>query len=134
MPARPPSRELPGGVSGFLGILRYGLRQNVLTAKSINREYKKGLRWYLLSTVFAQSAVGALTTTSVVYLSSEVGLNATDISLFFLAVLVGTVPGSRISPVLSERLDPSSSWQLSMVTLFVIMVIGAFTLGNTPNK
>ena len=134
IPPRPPSRELPSGVNGCFRILRYGLRQNLVTAKSINKEYKKGLRWYLLSTMFAQSAVGALTTTSVVYLSSEVGLNATDISIFFLAVLVGTVPGSKIAPVLSERLDPSTSWQLSMVALFIIMVIGAFTLGNTPNK
>lgn len=105
------------------------------TAKSIWVTYKKGLRWYLLATMFAQSAVGALTTVSVVYLSSEVGLNATDISLFFLVVLVGTIPGSKVASFLSTRhVNPNTSWQLSMVSLFIALVIGAFTLGNAPNK
>lgn len=84
--------------------------------------------------MFAQSSVGALTTVSVVYLSSEVGLNATDISLFFFVVLVGTLPGSFFAKMISKRINPNTSWQLSMVTLFFVMVIGAFTLGDAPHK
>jgi MFS-type transporter involved in bile tolerance (Atg22 family) len=134
MPSRQAARELPEGLRCF-GILTYGFRQNMKTAKSIWVTYKKGLRWYLLATMFAQSAVGALTTVSVVYLSSEVGLNATDISLFFLVVLVGTIPGSKVASFLSTRhVNPNTSWQLSMVSLFIALVIGAFTLGNAPNK
>mmetsp|Transcript_20149 Transcript_20149/g.43767 ORF Transcript_20149/g.43767 Transcript_20149/m.43767 type:complete len:548 (-) Transcript_20149:358-2001(-) len=133
MPSRKARREIPQGKRCF-GILIYGIRQNVRTAISIHREYKKGLRWYLLATMFAQSSVGALTTVSVVYLSSEVGLNATDISLFFLVVLISTIPGTKISSKLSKVIDPNTSWQLSMVCLFSTMVIGAFTLGDAENK
>ncbi|KAL9180485.1 hypothetical protein ACHAXT_010938 [Thalassiosira profunda] len=132
-PSRPASRDLPEGTHG-LGIVAYGLRQNVRTAKSIFREFKKGLRWFLFAEIFAQSTVGALTTISVVYLSSEVGLTATDISMFFLVTLVGTLPGAAISKPISTRTNPNVSWQLSMICLFIVMVIGAFTLPNTPNK
>jgi len=131
MPSRPASRDPPQGTR-FLVL--YGIRQNFRTAVSIHREYKKGLRWYLLATVFAQSSVGALTTVAVVYLSSEVGLNATDISLFFFVVLVGTIPGSKFASELSKRTNPNTSWQLSMICLFITLVIGAFTLGDAPHK
>jgi len=130
LPSRPASRELPQGKR----LVIYGIRQNFRTAVSIHREYKKGLRWYLLATMFAQSSVTALTTVSVVYLSSEVGLNATDISLFFFVVLVGTLPGSFFAKMISKRINPNTSWQMSMVALFLVMVIGAFTLGNAPHK
>ena len=133
MPSRTATRELPLG-TGCFGTLTYGFRQNLRTAKSIWSDYKKGLRWYLLATMFVQSAVGALTTISVVYLSSEVGLNASDITLFFLVVLVGTIPGSKVASMLSEKVSPNTSWQMSMVALFVAMVIGALTLGDAPNK
>jgi MFS-type transporter involved in bile tolerance (Atg22 family) len=133
MPSRHATRELPMGLSRCQ-ILLYGLRQNIRTAVSIHREYKKGLRWYLLATMFAQSSVGALTTVSVVYLSSEVGLNATDITLFFLVVLTGTIPGARLATLISKRVNPNTSWQFAMLSLFAVMVVGALTLGNIPNK
>ncbi len=133
MPPRQHTRTFPDGLTRC-GMLTYGIRQNIKTAKSINCEYKKGLRWYLLATMFAQSSVGALTTLSVVYLSSEVGLNATDITLFFLVVLIGTLPGAKVASILSKRIHPNTSWQLSMLSLFSAIVIGAFTLGNASNK
>lgn len=114
MPSRPASRELPEGTRCF-GIVVHGIRQNVRTAVSIHSNYKKGLRWYLLASMFAQSSVGALTTVSVVYLSVEVGLNATDISLFFLVVLIGTIPGAKFMTILSKRVNAPTSWSLSMV-------------------
>lgn len=134
MPSRQASRRLPEGATNCCSVLVYGLRQNIRTAVSIYCEYKKGLRWYLMATCFAQSSVGALTTVSVVYLSSEVGLNATDITLFFLVVLLGTLPGAKFSSIMSKRVNPNTSWQLSMIALFVTMVIGAFTLGDAPHK
>jgi UMF1 family MFS transporter len=133
MPSRQATRELPEGMRGFR-IIAYGIGQNFRTATSIHREYKKGLRWYLLATVFAQAGVAALTSTSVVYLSAEVGLNATDTLLFFLVVLMGTIPGAKLASLISKRVNPNTSWQLSMLSLFITIVIGAFTLGDARNK
>jgi MFS-type transporter involved in bile tolerance (Atg22 family) len=133
MPSRKATRELPEGMHGFRTIA-YGIRQNIRTASSIHREYKKGLRWYLLATMFAQAGVAALTSTSVVYLSAEVGLNATDTLLFFLVVLIGTIPGAKLASLISKLVNPNTSWELSMVSLFTAVVIGAFTLGDAPSK
>jgi MFS-type transporter involved in bile tolerance (Atg22 family) len=115
-------------------ILAYGIRQNIRTAASIHRNYKKGLSKYLLATMFAQAGVAALTSTSVVYLSTEVGLNATDTLIFFLVVLIGTIPGTKLASLISKRVNPSTSWQLSMLSLFIAIVIGAFTLGDAASK
>ena len=134
MPSHPATRQLPRENMKCCSIIMYGIRQNIRTAASIYREYKQGLRWYLLATVFVQSSVGALTTISVVYLSSEVGLNAADISVFFLVVLIGTIPGAKIASVMSKRINPNTTWQLSMLCLFTTVVVGAFTLGNASNK
>jgi MFS-type transporter involved in bile tolerance (Atg22 family) len=133
MPSRKATRELPEGMGGFRTIA-YGIRQNIRTGVSIHRDYKKGLRWYLLATMFAQASVAALTSTSVVYLSAEVGLNATDTLLFFLVVLIGTMPGAKLASLVSKLVNPNTSWQLSMVSLFTAVVIGAFTLGDAPSK
>ena len=88
----------------------------------------------MLAEVFAQSSVGALTTLAVVYLNDVVGLNTADVSLFFLVVLIGTLPGARLAPIVTKRSNPNVAWQISMVSLFITIVVGAFTLGNAPNK
>jgi MFS-type transporter involved in bile tolerance (Atg22 family) len=133
MPSRHATQELPHGMRG-LSILAYGVRLNIRTSMSILRKYRKGLRCYLLATMFVQPGVASLTSISVVYLSAEVGLNATDTLIFFLVVLVGTIPGAILASFISKRTNPNTSWQFSMLFLFVIMVIGAVTLGDARNK
>ncbi|KAK1733261.1 autophagy-related protein 22 [Skeletonema marinoi] len=134
MPSRPASRPLPEGLRSCTSVVVYGLKQNIATTKSIYHQYKKGLFWFLLAEVFAQSSVGALTTLAVVYLNDVVGLNTADVSLFFLVVLIGTIPGARLAPIVTKRSNPNVAWQISMVSLFITIVVGAFTLGNAPNK
>ena len=134
MPTRPASRSLPEGIRGCTGVIMYGLKQNIATAKSIYHQYKKGLLWFLLAEIFAQSSVGALTTLSVVYLNDVVGLNTTDVNFFFLVVLIGTIPGALLAPQVTKRSNPNVAWQISMVCLFITITVGAFTLGSTPDK
>mmetsp|Transcript_11136 Transcript_11136/g.17002 ORF Transcript_11136/g.17002 Transcript_11136/m.17002 type:complete len:259 (-) Transcript_11136:59-835(-) len=134
MPSRPASRSLPQGQQSCIRVVTHGLKQNFRTAKSIYHQYKKGLLWFLVAEVFAQSSVGALTTLSVVYLNDVVGLNTTDVNFFFLVVLFGTIPGACIAPFVTKRSNPNVAWQISMVSLFITIVTGAFTLGDAPNK
>ena len=51
MTPRSAARDLPEGHS----LLTEGFRQIWRTAKSINRYYKNGLRWYLLALIFAEA-------------------------------------------------------------------------------
>ena len=51
MSTAPANHVLPEGHS----LLTEGFKQNWKTAKSINRHYKHGLRWFLLAVVFAEA-------------------------------------------------------------------------------
>lgn len=133
MPTRDATRELPPGIRG-VGILAYGIRQNVRTIVSIHRVYKRGLRWYLLATMFANATVTAVTSTSVVYLSAEIGMNAVDISMFMLAVLVGTIAGTLLALLVLRHVNPIVSWQLTMLYICAALVIGSQTLGTAASK
>jgi MFS-type transporter involved in bile tolerance (Atg22 family) len=133
MPSRHATRELPPGIRG-IGMFAYGIRQNVRTIVSIHRVYKKGLRWYLLATMFANATVTAVTSTSVVYLSAEVGMNAVDISMFMLVVLVGTVAGTMVALLVLKHANPILSWQFTMLYICIVLVIGSQTLGDARSK
>jgi MFS-type transporter involved in bile tolerance (Atg22 family) len=65
-------------------------------------ENKNELHGYSLATMFAQEGMSALISTSVVYLSTEVGLNAMDTSLFSVVVLIGTLPVGKLALRLSK--------------------------------
>ena len=56
MTPRPAARELPEGRS----LLLAGFRQNLSTAKNVNRFFKKGLRWYFLALTFAEACTSQM--------------------------------------------------------------------------
>ena len=87
---RPRRHVVPKGKS----ILFAGFAQNWKTFKNIWRNYKMGLRWFLISTIFGQAAASAVASTAVVFLNGNLGLSAVQIGVFFeitlLTVLIGT--------------------------------------------
>lgn len=57
MPTRPASRPVPEGERGC-AVLIHGIRQNLQTSITIFTRYKKGLRFYLLATMFVSGSYG----------------------------------------------------------------------------
>ena len=84
--------------------------------------------------VFTCPTVTATTSTSVVYLSAEVGMNAVDVSMFMLVVLVGTVAGMVVTLLVLKRANPLTSWELTMLYICLVLVIGSQTLGDARSK
>jgi len=127
---RPALRELPQGHS----LLLEGFRQIWNTAKSVQRQYKHGLRWFLLAVVFAEASATAITTVSIVYLSSSIQLSGTQIGIFFIITLVATSVGTLWATFVTNRTNPNTSLKLSMAYLFVVLMAGALALdGVTDN-
>lgn len=124
----PPKHTLPEDK----WLLTQGFIQNWNTAKEINREYKKGLRWFLLSVVFGEAAAAAFTVVSVVFLNEQLGLSGSEVGIFFFLALMGMIPGGVLAQFVATRTNPKISWCLSMLALFVIASAGALTL-NTDN-
>ena len=121
LPHMPAARPLEEGKS----LLWEGFHQVFHTAKRINNTFRCGLRWYLLAVIFAEAAANAFTVVAVVYLDEHKGLTGTEIGIFFLVVLLASLPGSYVQPRITGRLDPNRSWQLCMFCLMVWAAGGA---------
>ena len=93
LPKRPRKHRLPKGDSLMLA----GFSQNYRTFKKIWRDYKVGLRWFLISTIFGEAAASAVGSTAVVFLNGNIGLSALQIGIFFEVSLVGVMIGTKVS-------------------------------------
>jgi UMF1 family MFS transporter len=124
MPSVPASHELPQGRT----LLTQSFVQVWDTSKHIWRNYAHSLRWFFLALVFAESAVNAFTTLSVVFLDEQIGMSGSEIGVFFIIALLGTLPGSAAGAWITHRSNPNISWRLSMLTTVVVAIVGAFLL------
>lgn len=126
IPAVPAAHDLPEGRSLFT----QGFVQIIQTTKKINRDYSSGLRWYLISIVFAEAAANTFTTVSVVFLDDQIGMTGTQIGIFFLVTLIGTLPGSCFGSFITKHTNPNTSFKMSMGALVVVSVVGVLSLGR----
>lgn len=130
LPNVPPRHVLPEGRS----LLAEGFSRVYHTAKEIQQNYKRGLRWYFVSLIFAESAANAFTVVAVVFLDEQVGLSGTEIGLFFLVTLLFSLPGSKLGAFITARTNPNVSWQLSMLGLMLWTSGGAVVLDYVPKN
>jgi MFS-type transporter involved in bile tolerance (Atg22 family) len=124
LPARPARHTLQEGQ----WMLTAGFTQNWRTTKAIWVRYRKGLKWYLLALIFAEASAAATTNLAVIYLSDTVGLNGTQIGIFFLVALFCTIPGAWIGSKITHRTNPNTSWKLCQLTLAAATIVGAMFL------
>jgi MFS-type transporter involved in bile tolerance (Atg22 family) len=92
IPNRPRKHKLPKGQS----ILLAGFTQNWRTCKSIWKNYKTGLRWFLISTVFGEAAASGVTTTAVIFLNGNLQLSPLQIGIFFQVSLMTVIVGTKV--------------------------------------
>jgi MFS-type transporter involved in bile tolerance (Atg22 family) len=126
MPTVGMNHALPEGRS----LLTQGFVQNWQTAKLINTHYARGLRWFLLGTMFAEAAVNSFTVLAVVFLDGHLGMSGSQIGIFFFLTLLGSLPGSKLGAFVTHRTDPNTSERLSMACLTVVTIVGALVLNK----
>ena len=120
----PPKRNLL--FSGFV--------QNWRTFKHIQSKYKNSIRWFFLALVFAEAAANAFVTVAVIFLTEELGLETTEIGIFFLVALLAIMMGCRVGAMMTRWTNPNLSWRLSMFYMFVLSTLGALTLNRENAK
>lgn len=103
-------------------------------AKKIWKNYKSGLRWFLISTVFGEAGASAVGSTAVIFLSLHIGLTAGQIGIFFEVSLLGVILGTKLGAFVSRRTNPKISLQLSNLGLFVTIVVGCWLVEYSPSK
>lgn len=130
-----PHRESKHVLGDGQSILSAGFKQNFKTAVSIHRHYRKGLKWYFLALIFAEASAAAITSVSVVYLNDTVGLDTSQIGVFFLIALVTAIPGAKMGSIITSYLqNPNTSWKLCQSCIVLTMIIGAFALEGITIK
>lgn len=128
LPTAKPRRILEEGRSLFVE----GFSKVFRTAININRNYKKGTRWFFLCLIVAEAAANAFTVVAVIFLREHVGLSGFEIGIFFFITLVGSIPGSIVGRRVTSALDPKRSWRLCMVAMTIWTSAGAFVLALVP--
>lgn len=119
----PRNRALPEGHS----LVMEGFRQNYQTIQNLYRG-SKALRYFFLALVFAEAATNTFTTIAPVYLVENLGMDGTQVGIFFLVTLLFSLPGSQLGAYMTRRTDPNTSWKWCMFTLAIVANGGAFLL------
>jgi UMF1 family MFS transporter len=123
LPSRPATRKLPEGHS----LLWEGFQQNWRSVKKIHRHYK-AFQWFLLATALAEAGVTSLLPIAVTFLQGELNLSGTQVGIVFLIALISALPGTYVGAKITERLDPNTSWKLSLLAFGVVTTGGSFAL------
>lgn len=124
MPSVPPQHELPEGRS----LLLEGFRQNWMTCQRIQKEYKNGLRWFLLCVTFAEAGTTSLMPIAVTFLSEELGYSGSEIGISFFIAVTSITIGVTFTPGLVRRTDPNIALQVSLAVMCVVTVGGFFLM------
>jgi len=120
IPNRPARHKLPKGQS----LVFAGFSQNWKTCKNIWKNYKTGLRWFLVSTVFGEAAASAISSTAVIFLNGNLGLSPVQIGIFFEVTLVTVILGTKIGALVTRYTNPNTSLKLSQLGICLTLGIG----------
>eukprot|EP00977_Amphora_coffeiformis_P000687 scaffold149_cov179-Amphora_coffeaeformis.AAC.10 len=104
------------------------------SSNRIARHYKP-LFWVICSLMFAEAAMSGLTTIATTFLSVVLKMNASEIGLTFLVVLVAGIPGSWLGGWTTVQLkSPIKSAILCNVLFVLVTGCAAFMLRNSEHK
>ena len=121
---RPPSHNLPQGRS----LWTEGFLQNWRTFLSVNKNYKKSLRWFLLAVVFSEAGATAIIPVTITFLTGELGYDGSEIGLTFVIAILFSIGGTFLGKAITNKLNPLQSWKLSNLALGLATAAGSFLL------
>lgn len=124
LPSVPPQHDLADGDT----IASAGFRQVARTIRKMFRDFRKSLFPFMLAVTIGEAFAYSLTTISAIYLASFLGFNTTQVGLFFIIAQVGLLIGAQVGVVAGRFLNPKRSWAVSMFSLSMLAIIGAFAL------
>ena len=105
--------------------------------ESVNRiaRHHKPLSWVICSLMFAEAAMSGLITIATTFLSVVLKMNAEEVGLTFLVVLVAGIPGSWLSGLTTVLLNiPIKSAILCNICFVLVTGCAAVTLRGPEHK
>lgn len=126
---RPALSKLPQGQS----LLSVGFRKNYDTFRRIARDLPQ-LKWLTIAIMFGESATATLITIATTFMKTFLEMNANEIGVVFLAVLVMGAPGSKLGGSIALRLNSVLSAAICSCMLIIITTLASMTLTGPEHK
>jgi UMF1 family MFS transporter len=123
--------RLPEGTSNLFSA---GFAQLWRTAKSINTNYRRSLRWFYLALMFAEAGVNSFTVVAITFQTAHLEMNGAEIGIQFLVVLICTLPGAKIAELVTKKTDAKKSWIICLTTFAIITAVASFVLSGPEMK
>lgn len=126
---RPALSRVPEGQT----LLMCGFRKIFQTTAMIRSELP-ALKWCMLAIMFNESATSALITVATTYMSHFLEMDATEIGVVFLVVLLLGIPGTKLGEKVALRFNPVFSAQICVVVFIFATTVAAFVLTGPDDK
>lgn len=126
---RPALSSVPVGTT----LLTCGFQQIFSSVRRIRRELP-ALKFLMLSVTFSESATGALITIASTYMKIFLGMDATEIGVVFLVVLIMGGPGSKFGEILGLAYNPVTSAKLCVICFIATTAVATVVLTGPQDK
>lgn len=126
---RPALSTIPSGQS----LASVGFRKNYDTFRRIARELPR-LKYLTIAIMFGESATSTLITIATTFMKTFLEMNANEIGVVFLAVLLMGAPGSKLGGVIALRLNSVLSAAICSCILSVNTALASLTLTGPEHK
>jgi MFS transporter, UMF1 family len=114
-------------------LLTAGFYRVYKTSQTIH-SHLPGAKWLLRSICFSEAADSALPTVATTYMNEELGMNALEIGLVMLVVLIAGMPGSYLGKFLAIRYNPVASAKASLIWYISVTTIASLTLKRSTKN
>ena len=108
-------------------LLTAGFYRVYQTSQSIHSDLP-AVKWLLRSIVFSEAADSALPTIATTYMNEKLNMDALEIGLVMLVVLIAGLPGSYLGKFLAVRFNPVASAKMSLVGYMTVTTVASLTL------
>ena len=108
--------------------------QKILTSSTMIRHDFPALKWLMWAIMTSESATAALITIATTYMSHFLEMDATEIGIVFLLVLVMGIPGSKLGEILGLRYNPVASAKACVIFFIASTTTAALVLTGPEEK
>lgn len=126
---RPALSRLPEGNT----LLGTGFSR-IRTSSNMIRQELPALKWLMLSIMSSEAATAALITIATTYMSHFLEMNANEIGIVFLAVLIMGAPGTKLGERIGLFCDPLLSAKACVLFFIVATTLASILLTGPQDK
>lgn len=124
LPAVPARRQLAEGKKLWME----GFRQNWRTCIRMQKDFKQGLRWFLISTAFSEGGITSMPPIAITFMTEGLRYEPNKVALSFAVAIVAAIPGCMVAHKVARWMNPKFALQTSLVAAMSVAAGGSWVL------